>query len=98
MPGDKVFWVDNTEDNPSHLQRDARSHVLLMKTKGYNSTICQICADLDDSIKSIYDDLHLYVNATVKDNIDLHDDPNKREKHANLVDFLRESSHNAINE
>lgn len=69
-----------------------------MKTKGYNSSICQICADLDNSIKSIYDDLSLYVNSTVEDSIDLHDDPKKREKHASLIGFLRESSQNAINE
>lgn len=97
FPGEKSFWVDNAEDNPSHLDRDARSHVLLMKTKGYNSSICEICTDLDNSIKSIYDDLNLYVNSTIKDNIELHDDPKKREKHSSLVSFLRESSHNAIN-
>lgn len=95
---EKSFWIDNTDDNPTNLKLDNRNHILLMKAKGYNSAICQICTDLDESIKLIYDDLSLYVNSTVKDNLELHDDPNKRKKRADLVGFLRESSQNAIAE
>lgn len=69
-----------------------------MKAKGYNTAICKICQDLDDSIKLIYDDLNLYVNSTVNDSLKLHDDPNKQAKHAKLVAFLRESSQKAITE
>lgn len=91
--------MENSDDNPSYLNRDNnRNHVLLMKAKGYNTAICQICQDLDDSIKLIYDDLNLYVNSTVNNHLELHDDPSKPAKHAKLVAFLRESSQNAITE
>lgn len=62
-----------------------------MKSKGYSSGIIAICQSLDANLKTINDDLSLYLNqASVSNESLLSDD------HANVVEFLQTTSRDSI--
>lgn len=102
FPDNDSFWMEESEDNPTSLKQaldtNRQKHRLLMKAKGYNNIICQICSKLDESIELIYNDLNLYVSSTINDGIQFHDSSDIQKKQTNLVEFLRDCSQNGLSE
>lgn len=61
------IWMNDDTDNPQSLKDaldcEPKTHKLLMKVKGYNKFIVDICAKLDMNLKKVTEDLIKYILA-----------------------------------
>lgn len=62
------IWIQETADIPLSLKQalssDKTHHHLLMKSKGFTTNILNICQTLDTNLKTLFEDLTLFVNGT----------------------------------
>lgn len=87
-------WTPNSNDIPLSLKQalsnDKQCHRFLMKSKGYSSGIINICQSLDLNLKTINDELSLYLSQDTVSNDSLSED------HSNVVQFLQSTSRDSI--
>lgn len=98
-PKDADKWRPNGGAVPLSLKQalsaDRRQHPMLLAERGYAPPIVAVCAELDEQLQSIYDDLTLYLGdpaATAGPG-----DPEAGE-HALLVAYLQATSREAVAE
>lgn len=87
-------WTPNANDIPLSLKQalsdDKHCHRFLMKSKGYSSGIIAICQSLDGNLKTINDELSLYLDQASGSN------ESPSEDHSHVVEFLQATSRDSI--
>lgn len=89
------IWMNDDSDNPQSLKDalnvEQQMHNLLMKVKGYNKHIVDICTKLDVNLKKLTDDLKQYVQSksSKKKNQKTEDYSVPKDK---LLNYLKDSS------
>uniref|UniRef100_A0A1B0FND5 Conserved oligomeric Golgi complex subunit 1 n=1 Tax=Glossina morsitans morsitans TaxID=37546 RepID=A0A1B0FND5_GLOMM len=87
----ECIWQENATDLPNSLAQvlndDLKTNNLLMKSKGYDTRIINVCHELDEKLAGIIDEM----------NILLEESSTKVEDKILLVDFLSETAQEHLN-
>jgi conserved oligomeric Golgi complex subunit 1 len=92
-------WIEDSLDNPLSL-KDAlspnkQSHRLLMKVKGFTTSIVDVCNKIDGNLELLFTDLKMYLGG-ISDVAELRRAKNVDPDHKKIVLFLRECSRENI--
>lgn len=92
-------WIEDSLDNPLSL-KDAlspnkQSHRLLMKVKGFTTSIVDVAKKIDGNLERLLIDLEMYLGG-ISDVVELRRAKNVDPDHQKIVVFLRECSRENI--
>lgn len=88
-------WVEDTSDNPMSLKdalsTNMQSHRLLMKVKGFTTSIVDVCNKIDGNLERLFSELKMYLGG-MSEWSELRRHKNTDADHQKIVSFLRECS------
>lgn len=89
----KNLWKENVGDIPvslkQALQQDKKNNKLLMKSKGFCPEIVDICASLDNRLKTIFSEVNVLLEE---------DSSGQTDEKQSMVNFLKNTSEDCISE
>lgn len=91
----RYVWMDDIADNPLSLKdalsTNKSSHRLLMKVKGYSTSIVKLCIKIDKSLEKLFKDLENYLK-NLSDGSELKRLKSVDPNHQKIVAYLKECS------
>lgn len=92
-------WVEDSSDNPLSLKdalsTNMQSHLLLMKVKGFTTSIVDLCNKIDGNLELLFNELKMYLGG-MPDMTELRRSKNADPDHQKIISFLRECSKDNI--
>lgn len=94
-PFEASLWIEEASDIPISLKQalnpDKYTHKLLMKSKGLNPQLVDVCRSLDENLSNLFADVELYLS-NQGDVMRRDGNPEELKGKEEIMEFLKETS------